>query len=284
MARYPGAVWRPIPEAQSEPRIVPTQLIFHTAVSTAESLFAYWSRSDVGLESHFYVGQRTVEQYQDTERQADANHTANVRAISVETWDNLRPETTPWTPWQMDQLVDLAVWACKTHLIPARFCPDHDQPGIGWHSMWGAPSPWTPVRGKTCPGRARIDQMPILLRRVQEALVGKTPIPEEDDFMALFKDIEEFNEAVEAAAARAVDSRFTTTGTGTRSGLINLLASTIAAGSHPLGQAVRKAARDGVDGDIKVELDPEDIAALADAIPDDIAQDVADLLAVRLAG
>jgi len=40
----------------------------------------------------------------------------------------------------------------------------------------------------------------------------------------------------------------------------------------------------GALGDVQVEFDPEDVAALADAIPDEIAKDVADLLHARLAG
>lgn len=183
MAIYPGAVWRPIPEAEREPLITATQVILHTAVSNAESLYAYWAREDVVLESHFYVGQHTVEQYVNTARQADANFHANVRAVSIETWDGRDPEHTPWTAWQLDALTELVAWCCRTHGVPARFCPAWDQPGIGWHTMWGAPSPWTPVQ-KTCPGAPRVAQMPELLSRVQSVLSPQpapTPPLEEDE-------------------------------------------------------------------------------------------------------
>ena len=151
MARYPAAAWRPLPEATREPLITATQVILHTAVSGAASLYGHFSRDDVDLESHFYVYQTAVEQYVDTGRQADANRTANIRAISIETWDDGNPALVGWTPVQMDRLVELVAWLCRTHGIPARLCAAHDASGIGWHVMFGAPGPWTPV-AKSCPG------------------------------------------------------------------------------------------------------------------------------------
>jgi N-acetylmuramoyl-L-alanine amidase len=187
MARYPRATWRPLPEATSEPLIDASQVILHTAVSNANSLYGYFAAEKVTLESHFYVNESAVEQYIDTSRQADANRYANVRAISIETWDGGDPNHVPWTPRQLDLLVDLVAWSCRTHGIPARQCTSPTAPGIGWHSMWGAPSDWTPAKGKTCPGPLRIAQIPEIIRRVQAALGAPAPVsevPEEDDDMA----------------------------------------------------------------------------------------------------
>lgn len=175
MARYSQAIWRPLPEASREPLITATQVILHTAVSGASSLYGYFARDDVGVESHFYVNKSGVEQYVDTSRQADANLDANVRAISIESWDGGDPEHTPWTPHQLDLLAELLDWCCRTHGIPVRQCPAWDAPGVGWHSMWGAPSHWTPVAGKTCPGGPRIAQVPDLIARVAAG-----QLPEED--------------------------------------------------------------------------------------------------------
>jgi hypothetical protein len=59
-------------------------------------------------------------------------------------------------------------WANTTHGIPLRACPAWDQPGLGYHAMWGfkdnrnltgvLDNPWTPSKGKTCPGKVRIAQ------------------------------------------------------------------------------------------------------------------------------
>lgn len=161
MARYPGALWRPIPENYSQPRIRPTQVILHSAVDGPgrTSLFGFFRRSDVTVESHFHVMRDgTVEQYMDTEVRADANRWANVRAISIETEDDGDPNNTPWTDAQVEAILALIRWAHEAHGVPLRVCPAWDAPGVGYHSMWGAPGAWTPSRGKTCPGRIRIRQ------------------------------------------------------------------------------------------------------------------------------
>ena len=99
----------------------------------------------------------------DTGRSADANYRANRRpdgtgAISIETEDNVgNPDTLPWTDAQVDTLVRLALWAARVHRIPGRRCPSPSSPGIGFHTLFGAPSAWTPV-SKTCPGVVRIRQ------------------------------------------------------------------------------------------------------------------------------
>ena len=163
MARCSFARWRPIPENSTQPRITPTQAILHSAVdspSLLTSLFGFFSRKDVTVESHFHVlVDGTIEQYMDTNVRADANRYANVRAVSIETEDNGDPDNSPWTPAQIGSILRLLRWLHETHGIPLVVCPAWDKPGVGWHSMWGAPSNWTPARGKTCPGRIRIRQI-----------------------------------------------------------------------------------------------------------------------------
>jgi hypothetical protein len=178
VARCPFALWRPLPENSTEPRIKPTQFILHSAVDApgATDLRRYFARADVTVESHFWVRlDGTLEQFLDTERQADANRTANVRAVSVETEDDGKPDTTPWTPAQVATLVRLGVWLHKTHGIPPRVCPHHDAPGVGYHTLFGAPGPWTPSRGKTCPGRVRIGQVPGIVAAIAAACGAPAP-------------------------------------------------------------------------------------------------------------
>jgi peptidoglycan hydrolase-like protein with peptidoglycan-binding domain len=181
MARNPAAVWRPLPENATEPLIRPTQLIIHSAVSPAASLYGYFSRRDVTVESHFYMqDDGDLEQYIDTGRQADANYKASVRAISVETWDGGNPDQRPFTAKQMNELVDLAVWCHRTHGIPLVRTPAWDKPGIGGHSDY--PGLWTNVRGKTCPGLARRPQVAEVIARARAAVAGRpapapAPIP-----------------------------------------------------------------------------------------------------------
>jgi len=168
MARYPDAMWKPLPENSTQAKIVPTQFIAHTAVDApgATKLFDYFDNPGVGVESHFWIPNKgRIVQGMDTEVQADANYKGNVRAISAETEDDGDPEANPWTKFQISSLIELGIWAVKEHNIPPILAPAWDKPGFGWHSMWGfsdpirqigpITSPWTKAMGKTCPGKVR---------------------------------------------------------------------------------------------------------------------------------
>lgn len=158
MAWCPFATKKELPESKTQPTIAPRTIILHSAVSSAASLHPYFSRSDVKLESHFYVANDgRIEQYVDTTRRADANNKANSFAVSIETADHGDPDSQPWNDAQLWAIERLVRWIATTHRIPLRRCPSWVEGGIGYHTMWGAPSPWTPVV-KTCPGRARILQ------------------------------------------------------------------------------------------------------------------------------
>jgi N-acetylmuramoyl-L-alanine amidase-like protein len=119
-----------------------------------------------GIEAHFGVGgpwegvqyDGVVYQWRDTEEQADANYHANDFAVSIETSDGGQAERS-WTTRQVRALVELGRWLRDTHAIPPRICRTPTDSGFGWHAMWGAPSAWTPARGKTCPGATRIAQL-----------------------------------------------------------------------------------------------------------------------------
>lgn len=165
-APYGGRV-RLLPESASAPRISPRLLILHSIVGTAEGAYRYF-RDATNLESTFIVTLAgEIWQLMDTTRHADANYRANPFALSVETEDRGDPDSQPWTPEQLAALAWLARECHRVHpAIPLREADRWDGAGIGWHTMFGAPGPWTPV-SKTCPGRARIAQFPALLERIQ---------------------------------------------------------------------------------------------------------------------
>lgn len=168
MARCPFANWRPLPENATEPTITPTQYILHSAVDHPgrTDLRGYFDNPGVNVESHFWVYlDGTLDQFIDTNRSADANSGANRRsdgtgAISVETEDEGNPDERPWTEAQIKTLIRLGRWLRSEHGIPSRECRNPSDPGVGYHTMFGAPSEWTGVHGKTCPGRVRIRQFP----------------------------------------------------------------------------------------------------------------------------
>lgn len=151
MPWYPKAIRCNIPPGSNDPRIRATQAILHVAVSELPSLYHIF-RNRNGIESHFYVRRDgTVEQYRDTDFEADANYKANPRAISIETQGMGDGE---WTPAQLASIKELLLWLHRAEGIPLRKAPRWDAPGVGYHTLYGQ---WHPV-AKSCPGPDRIKQ------------------------------------------------------------------------------------------------------------------------------
>lgn len=174
----PTVVHQPIPEAFTQPAIVPVLAILHSNAAPAltrwESLIAYWRRSDITGEAHFQVAGvnatgdkagRLVQAMPVTVR-ADCNYKANrflqggryVGAVSYETEDR-GAATLDQTPWPVAQLgpiissltciaVGWGLWCTA----PAAW----NDRGIGHHVQF---TEWSSFTGKTCPGAARIRQM-----------------------------------------------------------------------------------------------------------------------------
>lgn len=165
-ARYPAAQWRPLGR-QDEPPITPRILVLHTMVGYLRGSEAMFRREGYqGTESHFGVGgpwdrdadgtslDGAVWQWQATDRQADAQHSGNAYCTSVETSDGGDPFN-PWSPAQVEALVELVVWWCRGTGHPARISTSPTMAGIGWHAQHRA---WAPD-GRTCPGPVRIRQL-----------------------------------------------------------------------------------------------------------------------------
>ncbi len=186
MSWYAKAVKKNIPPGSTDPDIKPIGVILHVAESNSSSLFDYFNGPSGGIESHFYIRtDGSVEQYRDTAFEADANYHGNrfikdgvaVGYISVETQGL---ELGEWSPAQLAAIKDLLLWANKEHGIPLKRCASATDPGIGYHTMFGAPGPWTPA-SKSCPGPQRKMQFAnVLVPWMATALSPATP-PKEDD-------------------------------------------------------------------------------------------------------
>jgi hypothetical protein len=157
---YPRAVRRLIPPGANDPAITPRIAVLHVAVTNADSLHDFFATKSGGIESHFYVRlDGTVEQYRDIYRQADAQLDANDFAVSIETAGMGDGE---WTPAQLAGIKALLSWLHTEAGIALEECDAWNGHGVGYHTMWGAPSHWTPV-AKTCPGPKRVRQFHDLL-------------------------------------------------------------------------------------------------------------------------
>jgi hypothetical protein len=145
----------------------PRMVIVHTMDGFLLGTDAHFRKPSVKVEAHFGIGgphdppglDGVIWQWVDTSRQADANVEANDFAISIETSDGGHDPAPPWSQKQVESLVRLIERLCSLHGIPRRVVTDPHDPvgGLGWHTMFGAPSKWCAV-SKTCPGPARIEQ------------------------------------------------------------------------------------------------------------------------------
>lgn len=150
MALYPTARHRLIPPGPNDPKIKPRVLILHVDAGNAASLYHWFNGPSGGVESHFHipkVGQ--VEQYRDTDYEADANTEANPFAISVETQGY---EFGVWNDHQLAEIKALILWANRVHGIPLKVVDRWDGSGIGFHTQF--PGRWD-KRGASCPGPDR---------------------------------------------------------------------------------------------------------------------------------
>lgn len=181
MATCPFAVQRRLPEDKTQPRAAKRLAILHTQGfdDNDGTLYDDFNRSGNSLESTFFIRwDGTIEQYLDTEVRADANRYANSFAVSIETEDD-GGDIAPWSDAQVVSIIRLLRWLNSVHpdivLTPTK---TWDGKGIGYHVMFGAPSPWTPV-AKSCPGKARIDQFWNVI--VPALASPPPPSPEEED-------------------------------------------------------------------------------------------------------
>src|SRR5690606_37281744 len=138
MARAPFASGRPIP-SKTDLKIVPIGVILHVDGGNARSLYHWFNGPSGGIESHFHVDRDGhVEQYRDTEQEADANYKGNsfildvdlpemgirkgtrVGFISVETQGYASGE---WTGAQLDAIKRILTFAHDEHRIPLKVTP-----------------------------------------------------------------------------------------------------------------------------------------------------------------
>jgi len=187
-----GGTHRLLQEWNSQPRITPVLIIDHSQAGSSLGTYFYF-RDQTGIESHFSVlGTRSgrsdghIWQFMNTDRSADANLHANrfpdgTGAISIETEDNGDPDHQPWSQRQLASMRWLHDKLARMYpAIPRRRATAATGPGargLGHHSLFGAPSAWTPVPGKTCPGR------PVRVGQWERILLPAFIRAEEDDVL-----------------------------------------------------------------------------------------------------
>jgi hypothetical protein len=207
--RYPYAEWMPLPENETQSRIVPTQFIFHTMagpnLTALESLRRYLERTDITGECTFILDlEGRMAQLVETTVRADNNASANSRAGSIETQDRgylADPGivVTPWTDIQLAQLAGLAAFYNLRHGVPLHRPVAWDQPGMGGHRDYPE---WSIYTGKTCPGQARYEQIPLVLAAAQQIVEWRPPPPPAPPIELSEAEVQEILDAIAALQAQ----------------------------------------------------------------------------------
>lgn len=163
MALYPKAVLRLIPPGVNDPPITAVGAILHVDAGNALTLYEYFRDRSGGVESHFFIRRDgVVEQYRDTGWEADANWRGNSFEVDGVLKGYVSIETQGygnglWAPEQLASIKELLVWLSEEHDFPLEVPATPVSPGVGFHTLFGAPGAWTPV-AKSCPGPQRIIQ------------------------------------------------------------------------------------------------------------------------------
>jgi hypothetical protein len=194
MARYPGAVWKPI-TAKKPVRVLSThnRVNLHSTASSADSQHGYfnqpWQYDSAGNvtrfipDSHFHVAyDGTVEQYKDTGIQAFADGEGNDATVSIETAGVASNGNEKWTAAQVAAIIKLVVWIMKTHDIRPQLASTSksgstSSQGLSWHRLGidgnfpelpniqagriqrGGGMYYSSSKGKICPGYGRVTQI-----------------------------------------------------------------------------------------------------------------------------
>jgi len=170
MARFPGAVWKPLPRNFNPgARAAQLGLILHVQAGNGE-LSGWFSNPSAQASSTFWVGKDgTVVQYMEAGTDKSwAQAGGNALYDSVETEGQ---PTEKLTDAQVTALARLVRWEHDTYGMPYTVINTPGARGFGWHGMGG--TAWGGHTG--CPGDLRRAQMPQILTLAQ----GTTPTQKE---------------------------------------------------------------------------------------------------------
>ncbi len=189
MARMPQAEW----QGEQSPGTLMVRydvVCVHTIVGYAPAHAAHWSVHGTGK----------IDQSRDTRYRSAANLYGNHRVLAIENEDHGTPPFPAWggsdvpalTPEQVESCAEILAWAHREHGIPLQLCPD-SRPGSrglayhrqgcdgdytdGYRGRVSGGELWSSSRGKVCPGRHRIAQVPAILARAIEIV---NPVQEDD--------------------------------------------------------------------------------------------------------
>lgn len=157
----PGATYEPVPSID-DGLLVPNggaAIVLHTCVCSDADLHDYWASGDAGagVGAHLYVDSKgKLYQYLDTTRKTGHAFAANAFAVGLESYDGGNDPPGAWSAAQLATIIA----ACVALGVPARTLPEDGKGGgVGYHKQYDS---WN-VDGHSCPGVARIAQVPLVI-------------------------------------------------------------------------------------------------------------------------
>ena len=179
MSWFKCAEKRPLHENAENPALDPRILIFHTMSGYLGGTEETFKGSN--LSSHFGVGgpwdgsklDGVAYQWMDTHVEAYAQYSGNHVGVSIETSDGGK-DGVPWSPKQLDKLVEITVEFCRETGAPCRLVGSPSEKGIGYHEQF----PEWNRNGHVCPGAVREKQLrEEIIPRAHAILTGGKPAP-----------------------------------------------------------------------------------------------------------
>ena len=211
MAIYKDAIYKPLTVSKGRQRMFAyNRMNLHVAVSEASSLYGAFNRKGQP-DSHFYVRRgtpeqiakrlpATIEQYVDTIYRANADLEGNDATISVETQGGVKnADSEPWDISQLLAMANLYAWSVQTHGIAEKIATSsqlgYPSKGLSWHRLGvdgnfpqlpnigagrnqrGGGMRYSKSRGKSCPGLAKIQQIPSIFATATVVVEVSSPVP-----------------------------------------------------------------------------------------------------------
>lgn len=157
MARFPGAVWRPLAVNFERGGLRPRMIVLHVMQGSLVGTDAWFRNPRSEVSAHFGLGKAgTVYQWVDTDDIAWHAAAANPFSIGVECEGDSGEQL---TRQQLRAAADITAWAARQYGIPLALCDDPSGSGLAWHGLGGAA--WG--NHPDCPGAPIVAQRPAIL-------------------------------------------------------------------------------------------------------------------------
>lgn len=171
MAKYAGALWRPLRNYTKDGQEAVYGLVVHIMEGTLEGSRSWFNNPDSQASSHFGTDRDgALEQWIDTKDRAWAQAQGNRTWISVENEGKV-PQAL--TKEQLEKVAQVFAWIVRTYKVPYQVSHSPTVKGLGYHRMGGAA--WG---GHSCPGDAIIKQLQSIVERAKTINgVGVKPTP-----------------------------------------------------------------------------------------------------------